>query len=94
MSTATDSPTGQIPSVEVALALADDLLILLAQHIGDETAVKAHMQRWADALGPSSFGAVCMAALVTTFIDCLAVVDSVPSGSTGFTAPTGEDTHG
>jgi hypothetical protein len=83
-------PTAQIPSVEVALTLADDLLRVLAQHIGDGEAIAAHMRRWVDHLGPSAFGAVCMAAVLTTFTDCLTVVAGVPPGASGFTAPTGD----
>jgi hypothetical protein len=85
--TTTSEPAIVLPTVDAARILAADLIRTLARHIGDETAAKEAMRRWADTLGPAAFGCVSMAALLELFVECLHVSDPVPLDATTFAAP-------
>lgn len=74
-------------TIEAANVLADDLIRQLADHIGDPDAISDTLLRWADTLGPERLALVCMAALQTTFRDCITEVPiaDVPPGAHAFT---------
>jgi hypothetical protein len=71
MSTTTRTPAAL--NVDQALALADDLIRALAEHIGDRKETSRLMLRWADTLGAANLGRVSMAAMRTVFAECLSL---------------------
>lgn len=62
------------------------MLRQLAEHIGDLEALNSVFRRWADVLGPQRLALVSMAALQTTFADCLTMtpLGEVPAGATAY----------
>lgn len=79
--------------VDQALDLADDLLRQLAEHIGQTDKLSQVFTRWLDVLGHEGFSRVCMAALRTTFTDCLTMtpLDDIPPGSHVYVTNPKED---
>jgi hypothetical protein len=67
--------------------LAADLLRQLEQRVGDREAIDALMRRWLDVLDVSGLSLVCMAAIQTTFADCMTEIPTadVPPGAVAFT---------
>jgi hypothetical protein len=75
--------------VDEAVTLAADLLNVLAARIGDPDAVDALLRHWTTTLGARRLGQVSVAAVRTTFVDCLTRVSELPPNGTAFTAPEG-----
>lgn len=75
--------TTSLPPLSHVHALADDLIRALAEHPGDDDAVRGILLRWLDQLGSRDLGLVCMAAVRATFGDCLTPhhPDDLPSGA-------------
>lgn len=69
-------------TVDETYYLADNLLCALTPLAGDPIQVNNLMRRWFDTYG-NRFGAIAMAAVRTTFVDCLHPTDS-PTGAFGF----------
>lgn len=90
MTTTTQAPE---LSVDQALELARDLLRQLAQNVGDVNALNATFLHWCDVLEPSNFTRVCMAALQTTFTECLTMtpIDDLPPGAHVYVTPAPEE---
>lgn len=79
----TESKQSRPLTVDEAIDLADDLLRQLAKLIGDLDALNTVFSHWVDVLGPSRMATVCMAALQTTFADCLTMtpLEDIPAGA-------------
>ena len=88
------TPPRAIPLITTTEArnLAADLIRELAQHAGDPDAVRAALLRWLDTEGTGRLSLICMAAVQTTFADCLTRVptDQVPPGALTLN-PTGRN---
>lgn len=80
-------------SIDDALELADDLIRELTKHIGDTDQLEAVFSRWLDVLDVPRFNLVCLAALRTTFLECLRVVPAGewPADGVTLTVPTGDE---
>ena len=63
--------TSALPSIEHIETLADDLIRALAQHPGDDDAVRSVLTRWHDTIDTRDLSLVCMAAMRTVFSECL-----------------------
>ncbi len=89
-------PTTSTPAMTLdrARLLADELIRQLAQHIGDEDpdAMDAVFRRWLDTLDAEIY-VVALAALRTTFVDCLTVTDPAtwPPNGTALAVETNEE---
>lgn len=77
-------------SVDHGRELAGDLIRALAPVVGDPEAVNDVMRRWVDVLGARDFGLVCMAAMQTTYTDCLipTPLDEIPANRLALVTPT------
>lgn len=60
---------------EEADVLGTDLVIALSPHIGNGQRIDRALARWLEVLGPIPFAQVCLAALTTTFGECLTMTD-------------------
>jgi len=75
-----------VTTVGEVYALGDSLLRALAPLAGDAAAIDQFMRRWLDEHGVPAAGMVALAAIRTTFADCLYPADS-PDGAIGFDQP-------
>jgi hypothetical protein len=76
-------------TVDQARELGLDLLRELSPHVGDLDAVNSTLSHWAEVLDYPRFEFVCMAALQSTFTDCLSLVPrtEVPAGGITYLDP-------
>ena len=90
--TATKTPA-QVLTCDQARALAGDLLRVLTPLVGDREAINTEMSRWLDLLDYRDLSLVCIAAVHTTFVDCLTPtpLDQAPPGALTYTDP--EENH-
>lgn len=71
------------PPLDEIREAARELVRALAEHPGDDEAVCRVLTDWHDRLGYRDLGFVCMAAMRTTFGECLSVhdLDALPPGA-------------
>lgn len=83
--TTTKTPA-QVLTSDQARELAADLLRELEPIAGDRAAVRAVLLRWLDVLDVGGLSMVCMAAVFTTFTECMTrtPLDQIPPGAIAF----------
>jgi hypothetical protein len=79
-------------AVDEVVTLADDLLRLLADHIGDPDAIDDALRHWTETLGAARLGQVCAVAVRTAFAECMTRVPELPANGTTFTTPLTDPT--